>query len=142
MMLPPPTPGPVSMAATAATRVLSSAQGYQNNASAYRLGKTITLSSSNQNLPKVKGIIQERNHARALLQKDDPRISVDASLWKVGASSKKEQAIASTRVNQAFPETDLCHTVVSYLFDLIKDSLQKSGGPISDFKYLGDRLHL
>jgi len=126
-----------------ATRVLSSAQGYQNNASTSRLGNTITLSSSSQNLPKVKGVIQERNRARAHLQGGDRRITITAMLWEVGlAFSKKESPVNGTRVREAFLETDICRPAVMRLFGLIKDSLRSTIGMTSEFKFLGDRLNL
>jgi len=143
MMLPPPAPAPRSVTTMTATRVLSSAQGYQNNASTSRLGNTISLSSSSQNLPKVKGVIQERNHARAHLQGGDRRITITVMLWEVGlAFSKKESAVNGTRVREAFLETDICRLAVKHLFDLIKDSLRSSIGMTSEFKFLGDHLNL
>jgi len=92
MMLPPPLP--VSVSATemsTVTQVLASAQNYQNNASAFRLGRTPSLSSSTHNLPKVKSVLQERQQrVRTALQKDDHMIAVIVSLWRVEESSKEQ----------------------------------------------------
>lgn len=90
MMLPPPLPTSILTATTTAAEVLVSAQNYQNNASAFRLGKTATLSASTHNLPKVKGVIQERQRVRTLAQGGDHMIAVIASLWKVEGSSKEQ----------------------------------------------------
>ena len=84
--LPPPPPPPVS---AAATQVLVSAREYQNNASTFRLGNTVTASLSNRNLPKVNSILKERHHVRTLAQKSDRMIAVIASLWRVEGSSKE-----------------------------------------------------
>lgn len=88
MMLPPPLPVARSISATAATQqVLSSARSYQNNASTFRLEKTIAFSSPG-NGSKVTGILQERQHVRTTAQQGDHLIGVVASLWKLDASSK------------------------------------------------------
>lgn len=81
MMLPPPSP-------VTATQVLTSARSHQSNASAFRLGKTIALPSSSHNLPKVEGVIKERQRTRMLAQKADTSIAVIVSLWKVEGSLK------------------------------------------------------
>jgi hypothetical protein len=89
-MLPPPLPAPASAATTAAAQVLASARNHQNNASSFRLGKTIALGSSGHNAPKVDGVLKERQRARTLAQTSDNLIGVIVSLWKCEGSSKAQ----------------------------------------------------
>ena len=92
MMLPPPPPLPPSPSpvSAAAAQVLVSAREYQNNASTFRLGNTVTPSPSNHNLQKVNGVLKERQQARTLAaQRSDHMIAVIASLWRVEGYSKE-----------------------------------------------------
>jgi hypothetical protein len=92
MMLPPPPP-PVTRSVTimpATQQILSSARSPQSNASAFRIGKTITFSSPGNN-SKVTGILQERQHARTVAHQGDHLIGIVASLWKVDGSLKAQR---------------------------------------------------